>query len=81
MNSIMIETNLKSILSKQFGQLTETIGDTDHLVNDLGADSLDLLEIVLAIESNFSIKIYEHEYEQAMTVDQLSTMIQNKKLS
>lgn len=75
----MIETKLKLILSKQFGQLTETIDNADHLVDDLGADSLDLLEIVLAIENEFAVKIYEHEYGQAMTVNQLTTLIQDKR--
>jgi hypothetical protein len=44
----MINEKLKNILSKQFGIPLEKINDESHLVDDLGADSLDLLEIVLS---------------------------------
>lgn len=74
----MINEKLKNVLSKQFGIPLANIGNTDHLVHDLGADSLDLLEIVLSIEHEFHIKINEEEYEQAMTVDKIVALITTK---
>jgi len=77
----MINDRLTNILSRQFGIPHDKIGNLDHLVTDLGADSMDLLEIVIAIEQEFRVQIYEHEYEQAMTVDKVLHLIQSKRSS
>jgi acyl carrier protein len=74
----MINEKLKNILSKQFGIPLEKINDESHLVDDCGADSLDLLEIVLLIEHEFGIKIYEQEYEQALSVGKIVALITTK---
>lgn len=74
----MIETKLKSLLAKQLGITSESIASDASLINDLNADSLDLVEIVMSIEKNFSIKLEDNEYAQASTVDKIVKLIESK---
>lgn len=74
-----ITENLKQILSRQFGVETTVINDSTHLVDDLGADSLDLMEVVMLIETKFKIKIYEDEYENALVFDKIVSLIEEKQ--
>lgn len=74
----MIETKLKSLLAKQLGVTIESIASDASLVNDLNADSLDLVEIVMSIEKEFSIKVEDHEYVEASTVNKIVDLIKSK---
>lgn len=75
----MIKTEIKEILSKQLGKKTSDIGDDADLVA-LGADSLDMVEIVIELESHFNVIIEEDEAAQATTVDAIAKLI-NEKLA
>jgi acyl carrier protein len=57
----MIEDKVKTLLGKQFGMEPDTISLDAHLVNDLGADSLDIVEIVMGLEEAFGIEIDDHK--------------------
>lgn len=74
----MIEQAVKAILAKQMGLLPKEIQLTDRLTQDLGADSLDLLDIVMAIEKQFNIAIHDSEYETADRVDRVISLIESK---
>lgn len=73
-----MENKLKSIITKQFGVLGEKITPDTDIIADLNADSLDLLELILAIEKEFQIKIEEDEYEDSHTVGKILELIQQK---
>ena len=63
-----VEQNLFGIIAKQLGIGTDEISYKSNFMKDLGADSLDTIEIVMSIEEEFSIEIPDHEVEQMETV-------------
>lgn len=56
-----IESRVNRILVDQFCIDTEDIKSTDTLVDDLGADSLDIVEIVMALEEEFDIEVPDED--------------------
>ena len=57
----------------------DTISSDDNLIKDLGADSLDIIELVMALESDFRIVIYDDEVDKNFTtVGHLIDFIQEK---
>jgi len=79
-NNEIIE-KLTDILTKQFGLEKVEIGPDKHLVNDLGADSLDIMEIVTDCETAFNIAIEEFEYEKCNSVQDVVDLIAKKLTS
>lgn len=77
----MIEQRLKKVVANQLGMETDKINLTSHLVNDLNADSLDLVETVMAIETEFDVRIDEDEYHNAETIGKIIILIENKLAS
>jgi acyl carrier protein len=73
-----IEQRLKKLLSDCVGIDTAKIKLTDHLVTDLGMDSLDLVEIVMDIENEFKIRIEPAEADLASTVSLIIDLIESK---
>jgi acyl carrier protein len=76
----MISTHVNNIIATQFGKSPDSIKASNHLVNDLGADSLDLVELVMKIEAQFKISIEESEYQNAYTVDLITQLVESKLL-
>ena len=74
----MLEEKLKLILSKQIGVDSTLISMSDLIVDDLGADSLDIVEIIMDVENEFKIKIYDNEYQDADTVQKIADLIRSK---
>lgn len=75
----MIETKLKKLLAKQFGVLEDKLTLETDVVKDLGADSLDLTELVIDIEHAFKVIIEEDEYAGAHTVGLMVELIKRKE--
>ena len=75
----MIETKLKKLLAKQFGVLEDKLTLDTNVIDDLGADSLDLTELVMNIEHAFKIIIEEDEYADAHTVGKIIDLIKSKE--
>jgi acyl carrier protein len=57
-----------AIVAEQLARPEESITESSHFVDDLGADSLDLVEIIMAIEEAFGLEIPEGEQEKIKTV-------------
>lgn len=73
-----VEEQLKQIVAEQLGRNVEELNITDELINDLGGDSLDAVEITVSIEEHFSIKIEEAEYIQIKTLQEYANLINTK---
>lgn len=67
----IVEEKVKEILSRQFGPDIEPVKDTDRIEKDMGADSLDLVELVMALEEEFEFDIPDDEAEKQKTFKEI----------
>ena len=65
---IMVLKKIKEIISQQLGIDPDEITLESSFVDDLGADSIDMVELVMAMESEFDIEIVEKDAENIQTV-------------
>ena len=63
-----IEERVKKIIGEQLGVKQEEVTNTASFVEDLGADSLDTVELVMALEEEFDTEIPDEEAEKITTV-------------
>ncbi|MBK1690799.1 acyl carrier protein [Ectothiorhodospira mobilis] len=65
-----IEERVKKIVVEQLGVKEEDVKTSASFVDDLGADSLDTVELVMALEEEFETEIPDEEAEKITTVQQ-----------
>jgi acyl carrier protein len=65
-----IEERVKKIVVEQLGVKEEEVKTTSSFVDDLGADSLDTVELVMALEEEFETEIPDEDAEKITTVQQ-----------
>ena len=75
----MTEQKVKDILSKQLGVGVEKINADTNIAADLGADSLDLVEILMSLEEEFSVSIPDEAIPNIKTVGDLVAFIDKAK--
>ncbi|VVE08730.1 acyl carrier protein [Pandoraea aquatica] len=74
-----IESRVKKIVAEQLGVAEADIKNESSFVNDLGADSLDTVELVMALEEEFEIEIPDEEAEKITTVQQAIDFASSQK--
>lgn len=74
----MVAEKLKQMIAETFGVKPEDIKDESSFKDDLGADSLDLVELTMSIEEAFNIEIPDEDAEQLDTVDKVISYIESK---
>ena len=74
----LIFKRLKKIVIQQLGVNEDQVTLKANFANDLGADSLDTVELVMAIEEEFSIEIPDEAAEGMSTLEQAVKFIQGK---
>ena len=67
----MIFEQVKNALAKQFELDPETITPETNLIDDLGADSLDVVELIMSLEDEFGIAISDEDAAQLYTVGRI----------
>ena len=72
-------TQVKEIIARELGVEQEKVTDEASFVEDLGADSLDTVELVMAFEEEFGIEIPDEDAEQLQTVGQAIAYMQKKQ--
>ncbi|HSH72801.1 MAG: acyl carrier protein [Pseudomonadota bacterium] len=65
-----IEQRVKKIVTEQLGANEADVKNASSFVDDLGADSLDTVELVMALEEEFDCEIPDEEAEKITTVQQ-----------
>jgi acyl carrier protein len=72
-----IEQRVKKIVAEQLGVNEADIKTDSSFVDDLGADSLDTVELVMALEEEFECEIPDEEAEKITTVQQAIDYVNN----
>ncbi len=72
------EEKIKEIISKQLGIDIEKVTPEASFMDDLGADSLDTVELVMAFEEAFNIEIPDEDAEKIVKVQDAINYIKNK---
>ncbi|MBI3607760.1 MAG: acyl carrier protein [Nitrospirae bacterium] len=72
------DERVKKIITEQLGVDEEDVTPEANFVEDLGADSLDTVELVMAFEEEFGIEIPDEDAEKIMTVQQAVDYINEK---
>lgn len=70
-----IEERVKKIVVEQLGVKEEEVSGDSSFVDDLGADSLDTVELVMALEEEFETEIPDEDAEKITTVKQATDYI------
>ncbi|HEU5361290.1 MAG TPA: acyl carrier protein [Candidatus Deferrimicrobiaceae bacterium] len=63
-----VEKKVKEIVAEQLGRDVNEVTNEASFIDDLGADSLDIVELVMAMEDEFGIEIPDEEAEKIKTV-------------
>jgi acyl carrier protein len=71
-----IEKRLKDLICEQMGSAEDDVKGTATFTTDLGADSLDVVEIVMATEETFNIELLDEEVAEVQTVGDAATLIE-----
>ncbi|MDR0913641.1 MAG: acyl carrier protein [Oscillospiraceae bacterium] len=74
----MVLEKVKVILSEQFDVEEDNISADTDIQDDLGADSLDVVDLLMSIEDEFEIEIPDEDVETVKTVGQLVAYIESK---
>ncbi|BAY49203.1 acyl carrier protein [Scytonema sp. HK-05] len=78
MSQTEIFDKVKKIVADQLSVDAETVTPQSNFANDLGADSLDTVELVMALEEEFDIEIPDEAAEKITTVQEAVDYINNK---
>ncbi|MBM4123945.1 MAG: acyl carrier protein [Nitrospira sp.] len=73
-----VEDRIKKIIAEQLGVEEDEVVPEASFVDDLGADSLDTVELVMAFEEEFDIEIPDEDAEKILTVGRALEYIKEK---
>ena len=72
-----IEERVKAIIVDKLGVSIEKLSPQAHLVDDLGADSLDMVEIMMALEEKFELEMTDEEAERLLKISDILKYAEN----
>ncbi len=79
MSSTVDESKIVDIIANQLGVDKDIVTPGANIVDDLGADSLDVVELVMALEEAFDIEIPDEDAEKIRTVQDIFAYLQKNK--
>ena len=75
----MVLEKVKTILSEQFDVEEDTITPETSIINDLGADSLDVEDLLMTIDDEFGVEVPDEDVEKVKTVEDLVSYIEARQ--
>ena len=73
-----VEERIKAIIAEQLGVKPEEVTPQASFIDDLGADSLDTVELIMALEEEFNVEIPDEDAEKMTTVGDAIKYIEGK---
>ncbi len=73
-----LEDRVSAIIVEQLGVTKEELAPQASFIDDLGADSLDIVELVMAIEEEFDIEIPDDDAEKIQTIQDVVSYVKRK---
>lgn len=77
MSQSAVEERVRSIISDQLGVSEDEVKPESKFIEDMGADSLDIVELIMAMEEEFEVEIPDEEAEKIRNVNDVITYIKN----
>ena len=74
-----VEQRVKEIICEQLGVSEDQVTPQASFIEDLGADSLDIVELVMALEEEYDMEIPDEDAEKVRTVSDVVEYIENNK--
>jgi len=74
-----LATKVKELISQQLNRPVEEVTDEKDIIKDLGADSLDVVEMLMNLEEEFGITVPEEDAVNIKTVGGIIKLIESKK--
>lgn len=75
----MVIDKVKELVAEQLGISKDSISDTSNIIEDLGADSLDVIEMLMTLEDEYGITIPDEKISQIKTIGQIVDLIEECK--
>lgn len=73
-----VEDKVRDIIVEQLGVAPDEVAPEASFIDDLGADSLDIVELVMAIEEEFDLEISDDDAERMQTIGDAITYVDEK---
>ena len=75
----MIADKVKELVAEQLGISKDTIQDSSNIVEDLGADSLDVIEMLMTLEEEYGVTIPDDQIGKVRTISEIVELIEKCK--
>ena len=75
----MVFDKVKELIAEQLDVKADDITEASNIQDDLGADSLDVVDLVMALEEEFDVEIPEDQVENIKTVGDIVKFIEDKQ--
>ena len=73
-----VEDKIREIIIEQLGVATEEVVPEASFIDDLGADSLDIVELVMAIEDEFGLEIPDEDAERMQNIGDVISYVEER---
>lgn len=70
---------VREMIASQLNLKVEDVKEDSKIIDDLGADSLDMIEMLMSLEEEFAISVPDDEAEKLKTVGQIAAFIDSQK--
>ncbi|MEZ4754018.1 MAG: acyl carrier protein [Bdellovibrionota bacterium] len=79
MSAEAIEDRIKAIIVEQLGVSLEEVTPEASFIEDLGADSLDIVELIMALEEEYDMEIPDEDAEKIQSVNDVISYVKGRK--